>query len=330
MSTHSCDVIEVKLETHPNADSLSVVRIYGWQCVVRTDDWKNGDLGVYIPPDSVVKTNRPEFAFLMTDESNTERIKVKKLRGFISQGLLIHAPEGAKVGDDYMEYFEVQHYEPPLPLSSGGDNEIPPEGYYPKYDVENFNKYPRAIEPGEVVVVTEKLHGANARFKWHDGRLRCGSRANWKKYNPLNIWWRASEQNPWIAEWCKNHPELTLYGEVFGKVQSLQYGAGQNDIFCRIFDVWDNVENKWLDYKPAMEYAQHPNYPGQHPRLKWVPVLYVGPFDEDSAREFAEGDSSIADHHREGVVIKPAVERRDDAVGRVILKIVGNRYLSKS
>ncbi|KKM04790.1 hypothetical protein LCGC14_1760790, partial [marine sediment metagenome] len=55
-------------------------------------------------------------------------------------------------------------------------------------------------------------------------------------------------------------------------------------------------------------------------------------FDEEMARKFAEENSSITDakHYREGVVIRPVVERRNDAVGRVILKIVGNRYLSKS
>ena len=45
----------------------------------------------------------------------------------------------------------------------------------------------------------------------------------------------------------------------------------------------------------------------------------------------AEENSSYpgANHHREGLVIKPIHERTDRKIGRVQLKIVGNRYLSK-
>ena len=74
MSNHSCDVVQVKLEEHPNADSLSIVRVGGYQCIVRTEDWKDGDLAVYVPPDSVVPDTEA-FAFL----GDHKRIKVRKL-----------------------------------------------------------------------------------------------------------------------------------------------------------------------------------------------------------------------------------------------------------
>ncbi len=330
MSTHSCDVVKIKLEEHPNADSLSVVRVGGYQCVVKTEDWKDGDLGTYIPPDSLVPTSNPQFAFLQKKDRSQERVKAIKLRGVWSQGLLIHAPKGATEGQDLMKDLGIKHYEPPLSMSTGGDNEQAPPGHYPKYDVENFNRYNTVIQEGDEVVITEKIHGANARYKWYNGRIYCGSRTNWKKEYEKSIWWRALRQNPWIEEWCKTHPDFTLYGEVFGQVQNLKYGAGSNDIFFRVFDMWDGT--KWLDYHEAMVYAKHKDYPGSHPRIKWVPVLYVGLFDENYARELAEDNSSFSDaqHHREGIVIKPIHEKWDQELGRVILKIVGNKYLAKS
>jgi RNA ligase (TIGR02306 family) len=331
MSTHSCDVVEVKLGKHPNADFLSVVKVGGWQVLVKTTDWNDGDLGVYIPPDSLVDTSKKEFSFLSPDTPVMFRVRVKKMRGFVSQGLLIPAPQGAEVGDDMMGFFGVEHYEPPLPLSSGGDNEVAPWGHYPKYDVENYNRYP-VLQDGEEVVITEKIHGANARFKWYDGRLYCGSRTNWKKYNPLSIWWKAAEQNPWIAQWCERHPKITVYGEVFGNVQSLKYGAGNNQIFLRVFDLWDGCG--WINFAAAMILSQTDQLgmaPSTVAKLQWAPILYKGPFDEKVARELAEGNSSIhgAKHCAEGVVVRPVVERFDEQVGRVQLKIVSNRYLSK-
>lgn len=282
---------------------------------------------IYIPPDSIVKTNRPEFEFLKRDGSDTERIKAKKLRGIFSVGLLIPAPEGAKVGDDYMEYLEVEHYEALLPLTTGGDNVKPPAGVFPVYDVENFNRYPNVIQPGEHVIITEKIHGCSARFTWQDNQMYVGSRRHWKKQDEKSVWWKALLQNPWIGEWCMDNPDLCLYNEVFGRVQSLQYGASPNEFKSRAFDVWHKQELRFLNFDEVVALE-----PYGWNNMKYVPLLYDGPFEEEMARKFAEENSSIsgAQHHREGVVIKPAVERRDDEVGRVILKIVGNRYLSKS
>lgn len=160
LSTHKVEVVEINLEKHPNAELLSIVKIFGYQVVVRTDDWKDKNLGAYIPPDSLVCTDRPEFTFLKTDGRNIERIKVKKLRGIISMGLLVPAPIGSYVGDDVAVELGVEHYEPPLPTMTGGDNSKgPPLAYAPKYDVDTIRKYNRLLVDGEKVYVSEKIHG---------------------------------------------------------------------------------------------------------------------------------------------------------------------------
>ena len=48
---------------------------------------------------------------------------------------------------------------------------------------------------------------------------------------------------------------------------------------------------------------------------------------DDVDAEFA---ATLADHIREGVVVKPVTERFHQAVGRVILKVVGAGYLEKT
>ena len=37
---------------HPNADSLSIVKVWGYEVVVRSADWAGIDRAVYIVPDS--------------------------------------------------------------------------------------------------------------------------------------------------------------------------------------------------------------------------------------------------------------------------------------
>lgn len=313
MSTHECLVVPVVMEAHPNADALSVVKVFGYTVCVRTEDWKGKSLGIYIPPDSICPKNEM-FSFL----GDKTRIKVKKLRGVISQGLLIPAPEDAKEGDDYFEKLGITHYDPPEPASTGGEVEHGPAGFYPKYDVESFNRYNMVIHNGEDVVVTEKLHGANSRFLYKEGRFWAGSRTEWKRENSENLWWKVLYNTPELQEWMKRHPELVVYGEVYGQVQDLKYG--QNGVKFAGFDILRG--NEWLSWDEVLQIKED---------LPWVPVLYEGPFNEEMIRSLAEGDSSIvgANHLREGVVVKPRVERTHMRLGRVLLKIVSNRYLER-
>lgn len=315
---HTCDIVRIKLEPHPNADSLSLVMVGDFQCVVRTEDWKDGDLAVYIPPDSVVPETK-DFEFL----GKHRHIKARKLRGEWSAGLLIPSPEGAQVDDDYMEKLGITHYEPQLHghFKMGGDNETPPQGFFPTYDVLNFRKYSSYFKEGEEVIVTEKIHGANARFTCVDDKMFCGSRKFWKKEDSDNLWWKTLKQHMVLEAWLRHHPDLTVYGEAFGQVQNLKYGATIKQIFFAAFDILRG--NQWLDFDEARKIGAS---------LPWVPLVYRGPFNKAQVLEFAEGDSSWpgAQNYREGVVVKPVHERTDRRIGRVQLKIVGNRYLSKS
>jgi RNA ligase len=59
-----------------------------------------------------------------------------------------------------------------------------------------------------------------------------------------------------------------------------------------------------------------------------VPLVYEGAFSLEMIKGFSDGDSLVGGSHgREGVVIKPIVEREHPKLGRVILKYVGDRYL---
>jgi len=315
---HTCDVVEVALEPHSNADSLSLVMVGDYQCVVKTDDWKDGDLAVYIPPDSVVPETK-EFEFL----GKHRRIKARKLRGEWSVGLLVPAPPGAVVGDDLMEQLGIVHYEPPLhgKFSAGGDNTSAPSGIFPKYDVHNFKKYSELFKDGEEVVATEKIHGANARYVCVNDVIYCGSRQFWKKEDENNLWWKAIERQEAMQAWLRHNQGLCVYGEVFGQVQNLKYGSSNGQIYFAAFDIMSAGE--WLSFDEARKVG--------HP-LPWVPLVYRGGFSKKLILELAERESNWpgAKHHLEGVVVKPVKERIDRRIGRVQLKLVGNRYLSKS
>ncbi|NOT56521.1 MAG: hypothetical protein HOP18_18130 [Deltaproteobacteria bacterium] len=318
-STHKVEIVPVVLEPHPNADTLSIVRIFaGYTCCVRTTDWEGKTLGAYIPPDSVVDSSRPEFAFL----AGHERIRVKKLRGIVSMGLLIPAPPGAQLGDDVAASLGVTHYEPPMPMSTAGDTEPPPAGYHPAFDIDSLRRYANVFEPGEPVWITEKIHGTSARYCWHAGRMYCGSRTEWKREDDKIVWWLALRATPQIAAFCEAHPDITVYAEVYGPVQDLKYGTGKNEVRIAVFDLLR--ESQWIDPKEAREIGKD---------LPWVPLIHEAfPFDLAKVLQEAEGPSLVpgANHVREGIVVKPLTERTHPEVGRVCLKIVGNGYLERA
>ena len=316
MSIFRVDVVPITLEPHPNADTLSIVKVYRYTVCVRTVDWQDKKIGAYIPPDSVVPDNE-NFAFL----GGNTRIKVRRLRGVVSMGLLVPAPAGSEVGQDVANILGVTHYEPPLQnAKSSGETEAPPTGIIaPKYDVENILRFADLFREDEPVYVTEKIHGANARYVWHDDRMWCGSKGEWKKQADENLWWCALRQNAWIQDYCRTHPGSVLYGEIFGNVQSLKYGLKPGHYQVRIFDILQ--EGQWLAIHDLLAIKE----------IKTVPLLGIYPFNLKSLQTLAEGQSLIegANHIREGIVVRPKLERITQEIGRLQLKLISNAYLEQ-
>lgn len=323
-STHRVEIVPIVLEPHPNADSLSIVRVFGYTVCARTEDWKDRKLGAYIVPDSMVDTTRPEFDWLADGKKQFHRVRVKKLRGICSMGLLVPAPEGSKEGDDVSELLGVTRYEAPEVADTGGQAENPPSGHYPHYDLDAFLRYGRDVfTEGEPVFVTEKIDGSNARYVFTEGRIWCGSRNQWKAESESSVWWRALANTPSLRTFCEQHPDLVVYGEVYGNNSKMPYTRNAKQIRFAAFDILDRKSGRWLDAQEAYDLATAAGVP-------WVPVLNKEtPFSFDKMVFLAEGPSLVegAPHIREGVVVKPIKERWHAAVGRVCLKVVSTEYL---
>lgn len=310
-----------KIEKHPNADTLSITEVLGgYPVILRTGSFREGDLAVYVPVESIVPADDSRWSFL----DGHWRIRAKRLRGIFSMGLLTEVPHADPpwdLGQEVHDLLRITKYEPPEPLHMGGENEKDP-GFLPTYtDIEGLRRWPDVLRVGEEVVITEKIHGANGRWLWYWDRLWAGSHHAIKKRNEDNLWWKAAARNG-LQEKLRRQPGIAFYGEVFGQVQDLKYGAGKNDIFIAMFDAMDVVTRRYLDYD---EFEVQCGILG----LDTVPLLYRGPWD-GSLRALAEGNThrSHAGHVREGFVVKPAAERIDLSLpsSRVILKLIGEGY----
>ena len=193
----------------------------------------------------------------------------------------------------------------------------------PIYDVDAWKNYKNVFVDGELVQVTEKIHGSNARYIFLDGVIYAGSRTLWKSANSNCIWRKALKENPWIEEWCRAHEGYVLWGEVTPTQGKYEYGSKKPQFF--VFDV-RTPDGSWLDESTpeGLEILSKLYVHG-------VPRLYKGSFDLEKIMELVDGQSTVsgANNIREGIVIKTVPERNVRGLGRAQLKIVSNKFLEK-
>lgn len=316
MAEFKVEVVEVgAIEKHHNADSLGITKVYGFPVITRLGEFQQGDKAAYVPVDAFVPDTE-RWAFL----GGHRRIRAKKLRGVFSMGLLVPAPEGVEFGQDVAEAMDIRKYEPADKPDLPSDAEEGP-AFIPKYtEIDHFRRYSRLLLEGEGIVVTEKIHGCNARF-CHDGdRLWVGSFGTFKAPGTSNEWRRIAAALDLDAT-LKRFPGFVFYGEVYGWVQDLRYGHDPGRYSARFFDVYDTSEGAYVDYHAAKSTIEAAY-------LEPVPVLYEGPYQgPEHIASLSAGKSTLADNIREGVVVRPITERFDDHIGRVILKFIGEDYL---
>lgn len=352
MSSLLVEVVRIgDVTKHPNADTLSIAEIKGWNCIVKDGQFRKGDLGLYIPidsvlPDAMVEAHQLEYL------KNGARVRTVKLRGVLSQGLLLQLPAGHRFreGDNPAEALGITKWEPPAPSYQGTPNiakstKNRPNPNFTRYcDPENIKNYPSVFARGDMVVITEKIHGTNVRFgnvprNWGAGlwaRLKRLLLGRWLGSYEFAVGSRNVHligDNPQFYEGniyhkiAKKHnlanmiPEgYTLYGEIYGdKIQDLTYGKTNGEIDVVFFDL-----KKGERYVPWQEFLDFCTPRG----LPVVPVLYIGSFDANLTPIHTGGKSALYPKQmREGCVIKTTIEENDLRIGRKILKSVSEEYL---
>lgn len=328
---HRVEVVPVVLEPHPNADTLSIVRVHEYQAVVKTEQWLGIDRGAYIPPDSLVPETLPAIAHIAAKNKQRHdgsyvRITVQRLRGHISHGVLVPAPGGAAIGDDVASELGVKHYAEASRFE--GDECPPPPGHHPVYTLQSWRRFGRDVfELGERVIATEKIEGEGGRayLDWQQ-TLHVGSRVGWKNASAQK-WWSAIDSAP-VRELLRcvqqQGQSWTLYGEVYGQVGGMAYDASRDVPGFRVFAAYDHARQWWVEYDERIGWCMDCG-------VSIVPNIYDGVYHEDALRDLADGRSRLSNvHPREGIVVEAASLRRLlGPVDRPVLKLVSDAYMER-
>jgi RNA ligase (TIGR02306 family) len=351
MSTFAVTIESIdRVWAHPNADRLELASLRGmrYQFCIPKGEYAPGDTVVYFPIDSLLPPALIETLGLTGKLRGKEadRIATVKLRGEISQGVVAHpamvlpAEFVLNGHHDVTDLLGVTKYEAPEVSIRGGKLVSLPD-MVSVYDIEGADRFPNIADMllDVPVVVTEKVEGSHfSASLYADGSLAiCQRRFRILTEDGEIHDWHAAAEREGVPDALRKLWEMTgaqhaatLRGEVIGpSVQGNLYGLKERTIL--FFEV--EIDGKSIEAEQALALIAAVG-------LKHVPVLASGQslrafLDDRSVQQASTGKTAVPgvsnpDMLREGIVIRPITEMRDESFGRVIIKQRSPAYLEWS
>jgi len=335
---------------HTNADALELAIIGGWQVIVKKDQFNSGDMAIYCEIDSFIPTKVAPFLTRDGHEPKLfkgvqgERLRSVKLRGELSQGLLIsldsllhfinpHTTNLVVDDDDVTELLGIQKWEIPENPQLTGQAKGSFPSFIPKTDQERcqnlIKEIQQSFETEEVFEQTIKLDGSSMTVYCNNGEVGVCSRNQDLKINDENA------ENSFIKTsfttgigtallslYAHLGRNLAVQGELMGPGIQGNKENFTNHLFF-IFDIFDIDTQRYLlpeeRYK-CLNDLEVFGYTSNH-----VPTLGACKLETSKIDEIllaAEGPSLFA-NQREGIVYKSTT--RDFS-----FKAISNKWLLKN
>jgi RNA ligase (TIGR02306 family) len=313
------------------ADKIELATIDGWKVVVAKDvNHKVGDLIVYCEVDSFLPIE-PEFEFLrktsykkMSDGREGFRLKTIRLRGQISQGLILPISVfgdfgwTAYEGIDVTEKLGIVKYEPPIPAQLSGMVKGNFPSFLKKTDEERVQNLSKEFESykNEEFYVTEKLDGSSVTYYVKDEVFGVCSRNLDLLEDENNSMWKFATETGLRDRMVKLGKNIAIQGEIIGEgIQGNPYQRiGQT---VKIFNGFDIDKYDYLSLEELLELVKILE-------VKTVPILdleFTLPETIDELLLMAEGKSVLnLKAEREGLVI-----RSHDR--KISFKSISNKFL---
>ena len=335
------------------ADKIEVAVFGGWKVVVNKGLYKAQDLVVYCEIDSWIPK---EVAPFLTKEGkepkeylgiNGERLRTVKLRGQISQGLVlplefVHGAmssenslgfscedsallthyESDYEGMDVSELLNVKKWEPPAEfIAANAKGNFP--SFIPKTDQERIQNLARdfsALQSEHLWEITEKLDGSSLTAYVFGGQEGVCSRNLDLEEEGENTFWTTAKKYNLIEIIKSTGRNLAIQGEMYGTgINGNLYNL--TDIRFACFDIFDIDKQEYLLPDERLELCD----------TLGIPHTYVIEANQNISTlsikdilDNADGKSQVNPKSiREGYVYKSMTDPN------VSFKAIGNSYLLK-
>jgi RNA ligase (TIGR02306 family) len=323
------------IQSIKNAAQIEVVSIDGWKVVTKKGLHQVGEVVIYLEVDSWVPTAIAPFLSKGNEPKlfqgvPGERLRTVKLRGQISQGLVIpysglspSQKDEMLLGTSLDDLLGILKWEPPV-FEGNALIKGPFPYFVPKTDQERVQNLTEEFQQwrvdDELWEVTEKLDGSSMTVFVNGDHVGVASRNNELKPDSSSAFWQAVNRESILEKIASTGRNLAFQGELIGpKIQGNKYDRDVAGFF--VYDIYDIDSRSYL---------------GSHERftlcrnlaINHVPVIYTAKINDminqnDDILQFAQGNSQLAKVDREGLVFK----RRD---GMDSFKAISNTWLLKN
>ena len=290
-----------------------------------------GQLAVYLEIDSWVPTELASFLSKGKEPREFEgikgeRLRTVKLRGQLSQGLLLPLePTCANIDSELFDGLDVSvplnivKWERPMNAQLAGMARGNFPSFIPKTDQERVQNLKKEIASatGMQFEVTEKLEGSSMTVYLNEGVFGVCSRNLDLKETEGNAFWETARENDIEARMraVDENWSFAIQGELIGPgIQGNIYKLTKPEFY--VFDVYNILTGTYLNPEARRALIARMD-------LNHVPVLnpeYTLDQTVDEILTSAEGQSFHAKTEREGIVFK-------QVDGGMTFKAISNKYL---
>ena len=361
-----CYVAKInEIKAIPGADNIEQGVIGGWNCIIKKGEYKVDDLVIVATTDAVIPQELSDSMNVTNYLRKGGRVRTVKLRGVYSECLIIpfkyareatgHANTKWDEGDDLMDTLKIFKYEPPavqVQLASGRKikyHQNPNFGVYYKFP--NIKNVTGIFTEEDMVQITRKIHGTNARYgivkkrglslwdkvkkffrladEWIEYEYVYGSHnvekgSDSQGFYGTDVWRTIAEKyqiENRLWDYAKIHGPsvigsgVVLYGEIYGPGIQKNYEYGLKEIQFTGFDFVENGE-----YQSTIR-AKH--VIANVFNLPHVQELYVGPWSQEVQDKYTFNNNIEGTKvPHEGIVIKHVSGNRHK-----VAKVINPDYL---
>ena len=344
------------------ADNIELAMVGGWQAITKKGEYQVGNKVVVATTDAVIPQALSDLMEVTGYLRKGQRVRTVKLRGVYSECLLIPfkylAPKSlennVEEGHDMMGILGVTKYEPPVKMveMSVGGRKIKYHqnpNFHVYYKFPNLKNVPELFTEEDVVTITRKLHGTNARYgivrkkklslldrvrkffgnKWVEFEYVYGSHnvekgSDSQGFYSTDVWRTVADEykiKEKLWDYVKTYfiPQhlgsgVVIYGEIYGHGIQKNYEYGLNNIKFAGFDVEINGEYKDFSIERGIFNTLD---------LPTVEVLYKGNWSKEEQDKHVFGNfikGTKVPH--EGIVVKSVTGERNK-----VAKVINPDYL---
>jgi len=311
-----------------NADRIELATVLGWQVIVKKGIHSIGELVVYFEIDSILP-NIPQFDFL----DGKLRLRTKKLKGVLSQGLVLPISEFPNLPNDIVEEVDVTELLGVIKYDSELNNprlQGSCAGNFPdfivKTDEVRIQSTPTLLHKfrGKKVIITTKLDGTSfTTFLRRDSSEKgyttgiC-SRNKEVKDDGDNIYSQVYRKLDLEKKLFDTGFDIVIQGEICGPgIQKNRLNLDEHTLF--IFNI---IDLNGYRYIPRFEWKNITSL-NSIPR---VPIEYIIDDFDLTLKQLLELAEKTNNCFKEGIVVRTYF---DDEIPRLSFKVINNNYLLK-